>query len=108
MGKNATRTKKHMLQLWTTFATYGWANVLNNSFLIKKSINLFIIQCSELTPEGVDMMEDIPFIPPYTRKDPWYVAFTNDGTVVRKDYTETYTYSGDRARAEKMRNKNEN
>jgi hypothetical protein len=61
-----------------------------------------------LTPEGVDMMDDIPFIPPYTRKDPWYVAFTNDGTVIRKDYTETYTYSGDRARAERMRNKNEN
>jgi hypothetical protein len=54
------------------------------------------------------MMEDIPHIPPYNRKDKWYVAFTNDGTVVRKDYTDTYTYSGDIARAERMRNKNEN
>jgi len=80
MTEKGTRLSKQMLQLWTNFATYG-----------------------ELTPEGVDLLEGIPHIPPYNRRDQWYVSFTNDGPVVLQDYTKVYTVTGDQARPQRKK-----
>ena len=57
----------------------------------------------ELTPEGVELLQGIPHIPPYNRKDQWYVSFTNDGPVVLQDYTKTYTVTGDQARPQRRK-----
>jgi len=83
MSDVGIRLSKQMMQLWTNFAAYG-----------------------ELTPEGVELLEGIPFIPPYDSENQFYVSFTADGPVILNDYTQTYTVTGDNARPDRKRRRN--
>jgi len=51
------------------------------------------------------LLDGIPHIPPYNRKEQWYVSFTNDGPVVLQDYTKAYTVTGDRERPNRRRSR---
>ncbi|KAI9562248.1 hypothetical protein GHT06_013213 [Daphnia sinensis] len=64
---------KKMIELWTTFATYG-----------------------EPTPAGVQMREGIPHWPPYTHEKKEFMAI-NKYWSVKNDYTLYYTVTVDKA-----------
>ena len=121
---NATEAllSSRMLDVWTTFAKYGWGNyVCCPSFgLIRylmangiqwKVIGKSILWCqrflidelpflrSNPTPDGVSMMEGIPRFPAITEEEDAYMDIDGMWTVQR-NFSSTYTITVDEMRDE--------